>query len=140
MQTISWHASGLYVKLKAMGDSLMLYLDMSLKGCAMESFIWDARSIIRMTHHHHAFPSHSLLRLKYASCFPLFFFSLSLPHVKIFAVSKSQHSEVKKQGYNIDIYLCRIHFQREIIYWESQENIHNKQSSFWDINKAMTIC
>lgn len=72
MQTISRHALGQYVKLKAMGDSLMLYLNMSLKGYATESFIWDARSITCMNHHHRAHPSQQpCLRLKYALCFPL---------------------------------------------------------------------
>lgn len=50
----------------------MLYLDVSLEGYATESFIWNAGSIICTNHHHHhlAFPSHSLLRLKYAFSFP----------------------------------------------------------------------
>lgn len=78
MQNISCHSSGLHVKLKAMGDSLMLKRNMTLNSCATESFIWDARSIMCMNHHQRAFPSHSPLCLKYALCFSLFFDFISL--------------------------------------------------------------
>ena len=62
---------GLYVKLKATGDKF---------DAASRLEFWRAHSfempgsIICMNHHHHAFPSHSLLGLKYALGFPLFFF------------------------------------------------------------------
>ena len=82
-KAVSRYASGQHVKLKAMGDSLMLCLDTSLKGCATESFIWDARPIICMNHHRCAFPSHSLHRLKYVLCFHY----PPLPHVLKLEVS-----------------------------------------------------
>lgn len=72
-----------------------------LKGYATESFIWDARSIICMNRHHRAFPSHSLPRLKYALCFPLFFF-FSLP----LEVSKSKYTVEWGNKGVIKIFIC----------------------------------
>lgn len=133
---LSRHASGLYVKLKAVGDSLMLHLDMSLKGYATESFIWDARSIICMNRHPRAFSSHSLPRLKYALCFPLLFFFLSpLPHVKMLEVSKSKYTVEWGNKGVIKIFICVGFISKKRSYTTQQQhnsclNIFFQSSSF----------